>query len=239
MTKWLVLTLAFSSLALAAAGATDDAFVRGSITGAFVYPQMKMPRADAWAKALDAVEEKIGHDGALEDVVPGMGFALGYGVTLGGVFRFDANVANIRTEHSVTYTGDQYKRDLTLTTHILPVRLDGTFITPGFWDGRFRPEMGLGFVAFIVNYDTAQDISAFGVTTGGTAWTREVCYGPELKLGAEITIFDGFAIEAYGTYWTAEATLDEWRQYGDTPQKGPTSEDFTGWAIWVAPRLYL
>jgi hypothetical protein len=236
MGKWMVVVCV---VAAAAAYGAEDSFVRGSISGAVVFPQMGMPRADEWAKDMDGPEAKVGHEGELGDLSPGMGFAIGYGVTLGNWFRFDANVANIRTEHQVTYTGDQYTRDLKLTTHILPVRFDGTFLAPGFWDGRFRPEMGLGFVVFIANYDTAQDISFFGTTTGGTAWTRDVCYGPELKLGAEFVIFDGFAVEGYGTYWTAEATLANWAQYGETPQRGPQREDFTGWAIWVAPRFYL
>jgi hypothetical protein len=237
MGKWLIAACILA--AAAAAYGAEGSFLRGSISGAVVFPQMEMPRADAWAKEIDGPEEKIGHDGELGDLSPGMGFAVGYGLTLGGYFRFDAAVANIRTEHSVTYTGDQYTRDLTLTTHIVPLRLDGTFLAPAFLDDRVTPEMGLGFVAFITDYYTSQDITFFGATTGGTAWTREVCYGPEIKLGAEVAIFGNLALEGYLTYWTAEATLGNWNQYGETPQRGPQREDFTGWAIWVAPRLYL
>jgi hypothetical protein len=188
---------------------------------------------------MDGPEVKIGHEGELGDLSPGMGFAIGYGVTLGNYFRFDANVANILTEHSVTYSGDQYTRDLQLTTHIVPVRLGGTFLAPAFLDGRITPEMGLGFVTFITDYNTSQDITFFGATTDGTAWTRDVCYGPEIKLGAEVGIFGNLAVEGYLTYWTAEATLGNWDQYGESPQRGPQREDFTGWAIWVAPRFYL
>jgi hypothetical protein len=200
---------------------------------------MEMPRADAWAKDMDGLDEKLDHDGEMGDVSPGPGFAIGYGVTLGSYFRFDANVANIRTEHDVTYSGDQYSRDLMLTTHIVPVRLDGTFLAPALLGGRVVPEMGLGFVAFIANYDTSQDISFFGATTAGTAWTRDVCYGPEIKLGAEVGIVGGLAVEGYLTYWTADATLANWEEYGESPQRGPLREDFTGWAIWIAPRFYL
>lgn len=237
MGKWLVVVCVLA--AAAAAFGAEDSFFRGSISGAVVFPQMEMPRADAWAKDMDAPEEKIGHEGELGDISPGMGFGLGYGLTMGDYFRFDANVVNIRTEHSVTYTGDQYTRDLTLTTHIVPVRLGGTFLAPAFLDGRVTPEMGLGFVAFITDYYTSHDITFFGATTGGTAWTREVCYGPEIKLGAELGIFGNLALEGYLTYWTAEATLGNWAQYGETPQRGPQREDFTGWAVWVAPRFYL
>ncbi len=236
MSKWL---LVICVVAAGAAYGAEDSFVRGSISGALGIPRMEMPRADEWAKDMDGPERKVGHEGEMGEISPGMGFAIGYGVTLGNYFRFDANVANIRTEHDVTYSGDQYKRDLKLTTHIVPIRLDGTFLAPGFWDGRFRPEMGLGFVAFITEYDTAQDITSFGVMASGTAWTRDVCYGPEIKVGAEFGIFNGLTVEGYLTYWTAEATLGNWAQHGDAPQRGPLREDFTGWAIWVAPRFYL
>jgi hypothetical protein len=236
MGKWLV---AVCVVAAAAAYAAEDSFIRGSVSAAVVFPQMEMPRADAWAKDMDGPEVKIGHEGELGDLSPGMGFAIGYGVTLGKYFRFDANVANILTEHSVTYSGDQYTRDLQLTTHIVPIRLGGTFLAPAYLDGRVTPEMGLGFVAFIADYNTSQDITFFGATTDGTAWTRDVCYGPEIKLGAEVGIFGNLAVEGYLTYWTAEATLGNWDQYGETPQRGPQREDFTGWAIWVAPRFYL
>jgi len=237
MAKWLVIACVVA--AAAAAYGAEDSFVRGSISGAVVFPQMEMPRADAWAKDMDGPEEKIGHEGELGDLSPGMGFALGYGVTLGKYFRFDANVANIRTEHDAAYSGDQYARDLVLTTHIVPVRLGGTFLAPAFLGGRIVPEMGLGFVAFITDYYTSQDITFFGATTDGTAWTRDVCYGPEIKLGAEIGVFGNLAVEGYLTYWTAEATLANWEQYGESPQRGPQREDFTGWAIWLAPRFYL
>lgn len=238
MRKWLVVVCAVTAAVAAAYGA-EDSFVRGSISAAFVFPQMEMPRANAWATEMNEPEEKIGHDGELGEIAPGMGFAIGYGVSLGEYFRFDANVADMRTEHAVTYSGDQYTRDLTLTTHIVPVRLDGTFLAPGFLNGRVKPEMGLGFVAFITEYYTEQDVSFFGLTTGGSAWTREVCYGPEIKVGAEVGLFDGLVVEGYLTYWTAEATFSNWVQYGESPQRGPQREDFTGWAIWVAPRFYL
>jgi hypothetical protein len=200
---------------------------------------MEMPRADEWAKGVDGPEAKVGNDGELGDLKPGMGFAIGYGVTLGEVFRFDANIANIRTEHTATFTGDQYNRDVMLTTHLVPVRLGGTFLAPGFLDGRVKPEMGVGFVAFITKYYTNQEISFFGTTMDGQAWTRDVCYGPEVKLGAEIQIVGPLAVEGYLTYWTAEATLGNWVQTGDAPLRGPAREDFTGWAIWIAPRFYL
>jgi len=233
------LVILAAALAAAAAGAAEDSFVKGSISGALVLPQMEMPRANAWATEVNEPEGKIGHDGELGEITPGSGLGVGYGVTLGDYFRFDANVATIRTEHDVTFSGDQYNRELNLTTHIVPVRLSGTFLAPGFLDGRVKPEMGLGFVAFITEYYTEQDISFFGLTTGGTAWVRDVCYGPEIKFGAEVGLFGGLAVEGYLTYWTAEATLSNWVQYGETPQRGPLSEDFTGWAIWVAPRFYL
>ncbi len=240
MNKWLLAVVAAAGLAAAIAGAADDSFVKGSITAAFALPQMEMPRANAWVNegSVEGIEKKMGHDGEFGEIALGMGLGLGYGVSLGEYFRIDAFVANFRKENTVTYTGDQYSRDVTLTTHIIPVRLGGTFLTTGLIGGRLKPEMGLGVVTFIANYDTAQDITVFGVTSGGTAWTREVCYGPELKLGAEFTLFDGLALEGYGTYWTAEATLANWTQYGSAPLRGPLREDFTGWAIWVAPRFY-
>ena len=236
MGKWLLVVCVFGA---AVAYGAADSFVRGSISGALVLPQMNMPRANEWAKDMNGPEEKVDHDGEMGDISPGMGFAIGYGVTLGNVFRFDANVANIRSEHDVTYTGDQYTRELKLTTHIVPVRLGGTFLAPGFFGGRVVPEMGLGFVAFITNYDTDQNISVFGSTSDGTAWARDVCYGPEIKVGAEFGIIDGLTVEGYLTYWTAEGSLTNWAQYGESPQRGPLREDFTGWAIWVAPRFYL
>jgi hypothetical protein len=226
-------------VAAAAVYGAEDSFVRGSISGAVAFPQLEMPRADAWATEMDLPMEKVGYDGELGDIALGLGYGIGYGVTLGNVFRFDANVATFRAEHNVTYTGDQYTRDLTLNTHLVPIRLDGTFLAPAFLGGRITPEMGLGFVAFIMEYDTAQDITAFGATARGTAWTREVCYGPEVKAGAEVGLFGGLAVEGYVTYWTAEATLATWNQYGDAPERGPLREDLTGWAVWVAPRFYL
>jgi len=200
---------------------------------------MEMPRGDDWAKEIDGPEAKVNHTGELGDLSAGMGFAVGYGVTLGDVFRLDANIANIRTEHSATYTGDQYTRDVMLTTHLVPVRLGGTFLAPGFWEGRLKPTMGMGFVAFITKYYTDQEITAFGATANGQAWTREVCYGPEVKLGAEIIVVDGLAVEGYLSYWTAEATLANWVLTGDAPLRGPVREEFTGWAVWIAPRFYL
>ncbi|HUV86377.1 MAG TPA: hypothetical protein VMX79_04630 [bacterium] len=242
MYKWTVVICAVAGLFAATAGTAGALFVEGSVTAGFVLPQMEMPRANAWVKTEDVegFEKYLGHDGEFGDITPGMGFGLGYGVTLGSYFRIDAFVANIRKEHEAIYTGPQYKRTVKLTTHILPLRIGGTFLMPGFLDGRIKPEMGLGIVTFIVNYDTAQDATLLGLlTVDGTAWTREVCYGPELRLGAEFALFGPLAVEAYGTYWTGEATLANWAQYGEVPLRGPTSEDFTGWAIWVAPRFYL
>jgi hypothetical protein len=239
MNKRLVQVCTVLGVVLLFASAAHGTFVRGSLSGAFCLPQMEMPRADAWAKEIDAPEEKIGHDGELGDIGQGLGFAIGYGVTLGGHFRFDANIANFRTENDASFTGDEYDRNLRLTTHIVPVRLGGSFLAPGVLGGRLRAQMGLGFVAFILKYDTYQEITVMGTTVEGHAWTREVCYGPEVRLGAEYEVYGPFAVEGYLTYWTAEATLNNWHQFGDAPERGPTREDLTGWAVWFAPRLYL
>jgi hypothetical protein len=239
MNKRLLTVCAAVGVTLLLAGAAYGEFVKGSISAAVAFPQMQMPRADAWAKEINAPEEKAGHDGEMGDIGQSMGFAIGYGVTLGGHFRVDANVANFRTENDATFTGDQYERNLKFTTHIVPIRLGGSFIAPGFWGGRFRPEMGMGFVAFIVKYDTVQDYTIAGSTAEGNTWTREVCYGPEAKIGAEVDLFGPLAVEGYITYWTAEATLANWHQFGEVPERGPTREDLTGWAVWFAPRIYL
>ncbi|NIT35728.1 MAG: hypothetical protein GTN49_04400 [candidate division Zixibacteria bacterium] len=242
MSKWTAVIFAVAGLVAATAGTAGAAFVKGSVTAGFVLPQMDMPRANAWVKTRDVegFEKRLGREGEFGDITPGMGFGVGYGVTLGDYFRIDAFVANMRKEHEVTYTAPQYERTVRLTTHILPVRVGGTFLMPGLLGGRIKPEMGLGIVTFIVNYDTFEEFRLIGVpVTGGTAWTRDVCYGPELRLGAEFTVFGPLAVEAYGTYWTGEATLVNWAKYGEVPLTGPTSEDFTGWAIWFAPRFYL
>ena len=177
-------------------------------------------------------ELKDGRKARQIDVV----YGLGLGISVGEYFRVDAAVATTRKESTVTYTGQDYTRDLTLTTHVVPVRVGATFLTPALWD-RVTPEVGLGIVTFSSKYDTYQELTTPGTISRGTAWTREVCYGPEVKAGAEVAVLDNLTIEAYASYFTAEASLFNWHQY-DFAQRGPTAEDYPGWAIWFGPRLY-
>ena len=247
MRKLFMLALGLA-LAATAWGAADS-FVRGSVVLDFVLPQMEMPRANDWAKNIDFTELVAHHEGELGTIKPGFGYGLGYGVSLGPYFRFDASVSTIKSEHKATFTGVdpdtnvQYNRGLTFTTHIVPMRFDGTFVAPGFFNDRFKPEFGLGVVTYIVRYNTDQTRTTTppgepaDVRTG-QAWARDVCFGPEAKAGLGITLFDGFTVEAALTYSTAEATFDQWTRYSDIPLNGPGSEDFTGWAVWVGPRYY-
>lgn len=238
-----VLTLAAATIA-AAAG-----FVRASVGASFVLPQMEMPYADTWARLIDFGEKEDKHAGELGDIAPGWGYAFGYGVSLGEYFRFDAAGANVRTEHKVTYTYTEpetnigYTRDVNLTTHIVPIFLTGSFVAPGLFGDRLKPEFGLGVAAFIADYNTYQKttITVPGedpVITEGFAWARDVAYGPVTRAGVSFALMDNLAVEGAGTYYAGEASFPSWTRHGDTPLNGPAREDFTGWAIYVGPRYY-
>lgn len=231
-----LLTLCFVGLI-----AADDTEVRGSITAGIVLPQMELPHSNAWRDVINGPEMKLGLDGELEEIAPGMGFTIGYGVSVGEYSRFDATVGNIKNEYEVTYIGEvlgeSYERNFKLSTNIVPVRFDYTLFTPGFFNDRIKPELGLGLIFFISKYNTEEKVTFGDEVFRGTAWARGVTVGPELKGGAEIGIFGPLAVEAYGTYFTTVIDLDRWYSYGDAT-RGPTFEEYTGWAIWVAPRLY-
>jgi len=242
-------TLAMGLALAAAAWGAADSFVRGSVVLNFVMPQMEMPRADNWAKNIDFGEKVAGHTGELGDLGAGWGYGLGYGVSLGQYFRFDGGVSSIRKENKVTYVGMDpdtnvgYNRELNFTTHIVPVRFDGTFVAPGFLNDRFKPEFGLGVVTYIVDYNTDQTITLMppgepADVTNGQAWARDVCFGPEAKAGLGITLLDSLVLDLAATYFTGEITFDGWTRYGDSPINGPDREDLTGWAVWVGPRYY-
>jgi len=221
--------------------AADGTEVRGSIAAGIVLPQMELPHSNAWRDDVNGPMAKIGFDGELEEIAPGMGFTIGYGVSVGEYSRFDATVGSIKNEYEVKYTGEffgeSFERDFKLSTHIVPVRFDYTLFTPGFLDDRIKPEFGLGLIFFISKYNTEERIAFAGDIDRGTAWARGVTVGPELKGGAEIGIFGNLAVEAYGTYFTTVIDLDRWYTYGDATE-GPTFEEYTGWAIWVGPRFY-
>jgi len=231
------------------AAGTAAAFVKGSIAASFVLPQMEMPYGDSWAKVMDFNEKEDKHNGELGDIAPGWGYAVGYGVSLGEYFRFDAAGTNIRKEHAVTYTYTEpetnigYAREVVLTSHLLPIFLYGSFVAPGLFGDKLKPEFGLGVATFIANYDTFQrtTITVPGedpVVTEGHAWARDVAYGPALRAGVAFMIMDNFAVEGGGSYYSAEASFPTWTRYGDTPLTGPAREDFTGWALWLGPRYY-
>ncbi len=235
------------TLCLVGVIAADGTEVRGSIAAGIVLPQMELPHSNAWRDVINGPMMKEGYDGELEEIAAGMGFTIGYGVSVGEYSRFDATVGSIKNEYEVTYIGEvevgyppelvSYERIFKLSTHIVPVRFDYTLFTPGFFDDRIKPELGLGLIFFISKYNTEEKETKGDEVDRGTAWARGVTVGPELKGGAEISIFGNLAVEAYGTYFTTVIDLDRWYPYGDAT-RGPTFEEYTGWAIWVGPRFY-
>jgi opacity protein-like surface antigen len=236
------LFLLIAVVALAAAAAYGQTEVKGSVFAGAMMPTMDLPHANAWAIDLNEPEMKMGHEGELGEIKPGkMNLAVGYGVSIGDHSRFDANVSSMKKDYSVTYTGEiggeSYERNVTLSTHIVPVTFDYTFITPGFFGDMVKPELGLGVMFFIAQYNTAQDITLAGQVMRGTAWARNITFGPEMKAGAEIAILDNLTIDAHGTYFTAPAWFDDWYFY-DAAVAGPRLGEFTGWAIWLGPRYY-
>jgi hypothetical protein len=223
------------------AAATAETEVRGSITGAIMLPQMELPHSNAWVISENSLHRKLGHEGTLEEIKPPMGFAVGYGILVGGYSRLDATVASMKSEYEVTYTGDyfgeSFERSLKLNTHTVPLRIDYTLFTPGFWGDRIKPELGCGLIFLVTKYDTDQTIQIGAETYRGKAWVRGITVGPELRGGVEIMFTRNLAAEVYGTYFTAPMDLDRWYDYDDA-EIGPTFEDFTGWAIWLGPRFY-
>jgi hypothetical protein len=233
------------TLCLVGVIAADGPEVKGSIAAGVMFPQMELPHSNAWRDDVNGLMMKLGFDGELEEITPGMGFTIGYGVSVGEYSRFDATVGNIKKEYEVTYIGEigvppetlSFERVFKLSTHIVPVRFDYTLFTPGFFNDRVKPELGLGLIFFISKYNTEEKVTFGGEVDRGTAWARGVTVGPELKGGAEIGVFGNLVVEAYGTYFTTVMDLDRWYTYGDATE-GPTFEEYTGWAIWVGPRFY-